>query len=309
MVDPKWIHKNLLVQGHLVAIVAEPNAGKTTIMEWIAGQISAEHRVIYINADISGGDAKTAYKKAKDGNYELLLPDMKIGLSMNDIVNNLEAMNSTASNLSNIVLICDTLKKMVDVISKGASKRLYTTLRGLTAKGMTVILLAHTNKYKGEDGMPIYEGTGDLRSDVDELIYLIPDKQPDGILTVSTYPDKQRATFEEQLSFTITKDRKVEQIGYVDVSARKQALQQRSKDQQVIEVITEILQKESASQSEIIIHCKDNHKISKNNVLKVLSRYESGSEILWNKRKERQNNKVIYSFATEVFNNVLPLER
>ena len=49
------------------------------------------------------------------------------------------------------VFIFDTLKKMTDVINKRAAKDLLATLRGLSTKGMTIILLAHTNKYKGAD--------------------------------------------------------------------------------------------------------------------------------------------------------------
>ena len=45
------------------------------------------------------------------------------------------------------------------------------------------------------NGKPIYEGTGDLRSDVDELIYFIPEKHEDGSMTVSTDPDKTRGKF------------------------------------------------------------------------------------------------------------------
>ncbi len=55
------------------------------------------------------------------------------------------------------------------------------------------MLLAHANKHRDAEGDLIYEGTGDLRADVDELIYL--EKQYDevaGISTISTYPDKVR---------------------------------------------------------------------------------------------------------------------
>jgi len=69
--------------------------------------------------------------------------------------------------------------------------------------------LAHTNKYDDKDGKPIYEGTGDLRNDFDELVYLIPVKNDDGSLVVSTLLDKIRATGMKTYTFDITKDRQV----------------------------------------------------------------------------------------------------
>jgi len=60
-------------------------------------------------------------------------------------------------------------------------------LRSLTGRGATVICLGHCNKYPDAQGWPVYEGTGDLRSDFDELALLHAVKGDYGIVTTSLY--------------------------------------------------------------------------------------------------------------------------
>lgn len=296
LADPEWIYCNLIIAGHLIVIVAEPNAGKTTIMEWVCSRISDSYRVIYVNADISGGDAKSAHKAAKVGGYELLLPDMKVGLSMDDVVSFLTSMNESAADLSEVMMVFDTLKKMVDVISKRAARKLYKTLRGLSTKGMTIILLAHTNKHKGDDGKPIFEGTGDLRSDVDEMIYLIPLKHEDKSMTVSTEPDKVRGQF-DPITFEITPNRKVRQTDFVDVAKERQYEIQREADSEDIDIIDRLLRAGAKNQSEIVAHCHG-EMLSRPRVLKLLKRYTKGEGAIWNCRRSTENNAAVYSRNT-----------
>lgn len=289
--DPEWIYPNLIIQGHVIAVPAPPNGGKTTIFTWIAGQISRDWQVLYVNADVSGGDAKSMITDAKANGYEMLLPDMKVGRSMEDVVRQLEEMNMVDADYSRIVFMFDTLKKMTDVINKSKSKQLLKTLRGLSAKGMTIVLLAHTNKYNDADGKPIYEGTGDLRADVDELIYLIPKKNEDGSMTVSTDPDKIRGAF-QPITFTITADRQVTPCAeFVDVAAVKQADQQREKDETIIEAIREAILAGKYKQTEIVQHCKETYNIGWRTVNAVLSRYKNQ---LWKRDKSFQNNAWMY---------------
>ena len=53
-------------------------------------------------------------------------------------------------------------------------------------------------------------------SDVDEMIYLESQRNADGSMTVSTYPDKVRNTF-EAITFTISADREVSRSDFIDV--------------------------------------------------------------------------------------------
>jgi hypothetical protein len=296
--NPQWIIENLVIQGHLIVVPAEPNGGKTTIFWEMSKQmVERGFKVCYVNADISGGDAKSMIYEAKEYGITLMLPDMKVGKSMTDVINNLVTMNESAVDFSQYVFVFDTLKKMTDVINKKLSKQLYRLLRSLSAKGMTIILLAHTNKYKGENNEPIYEGTGDLRSDVDEMIYLVPVKNPDGSLTVSTIPDKKRCVM-EPITFHISSQREVTiQTKYVDTVSENIHRLKLTQDRPVIEAITEILEKGTYKQVDIIDYCKQEHSIGKRTVQTVLARYDQNGEYrqFWEGKKGFQHNAIFYS--------------
>lgn len=295
--DPDFIIGGLIVRGQLHVIAAEPNGGKTTVFFHLAGEMAFMGlNVIYVHADVSGGDSKEFIRQAYERKIKLLLPDMKAGKSMADIVARLENENKTASDLSGVVFVFDTLKKMADLINKSATKRIMSTLRGLTAKGATVICLAHTNKYNGKDDRPIYEGTGDVRSDVDNLIYLIPDKHSDGSMTVSVEPDKQRAAL-QKMSFKISPEREVTRLDeYQDIAGRRQAQNQKEKDQSVIEKVTDAIRTGKSKQSDIIQDCKANG-LSERQSRNVLKRYAKGEDRLWTEVRGTTNNALYYELV------------
>lgn len=129
LTDPEWIYENLIIKSHLIAIPASPGAGKTTIMMQVAGEIAADYEVVYVNADVGGGDVKLMQELATQKDFHLLLPDMKVGLSMDNVVQKLIDMNNINADYSDTVFIGDTLKKMTDVINKSRAKELYKVLR------------------------------------------------------------------------------------------------------------------------------------------------------------------------------------
>lgn len=187
--ETTFLYKQVLPRGHLIAIVGEPGAGKTTVMEYVCGFI--EGTVLYITADISAGDLPEAHRRATKGGYTLLAPDNKVGMSMDDVMEILTRMSASDADLSDVTIVIDTLKKITDVISKRTSAAIYKMLRSLTGRGATVICLGHCNKYPDAQGYPIYEGTGDLRSDFDELALLHGMKGNYGAITTSLYWSEQ----------------------------------------------------------------------------------------------------------------------
>ena len=194
--EPEWIIPNLIISGHLILIPAEPNGGKTTIMLHLSSLMAKKGlNVLYVNADTASSEAKAAATYAMANGFTMLLPDFKVGLSVKDVGQRLQELADQEVDLSSYVVIVDTLKKLIDVLDKRFNKKFFSLMRKLTAKGMTIILLAHTNKHNNEQGLPVYEGTGDMRSDVDELIYFLPVKNQDGSMTTTTKPDKVRGSF------------------------------------------------------------------------------------------------------------------
>lgn len=303
--SPEWIIPNLIISGHVILIPAEPNGGKTTIMFYLAGVMAKQdYKVFYVNVDISGGDAKPLVEIARDLNFGLLLPDMKTGLSIDHVVIKLVELSLSTERLNNTVFIFDTVKKMVNVMSKDAAKRFFQLMRTLSAKGMTIILLAHTNKYPDKDGKPIYEGTGDMRADVDDLIYLIPQRNDDKSMIVTTEPDKQRGSF-KAISFNIAPDRTVTILGDVidTIAANKQA-KVMIKDEPIINTINAAIDAGNASQQAIVDYCSTHHNIGERLVKCILGKYakdcDGSSSValdenhLW--KKERGERKS-YNFS------------
>ena len=292
--DAKFIIDGLIIHSHLVAIAAPPNGGKTTIFFHLSKKMAQKgHQVIYVNADISAGDAGKMATEARKHKVKLLLPDMKPGKSMSDIVGHLEAMNAQDINLSGIVFIFDTLKKMTDVINKSHSKELYAMLRGLSMKGATIILLGHTNKYKGENDKLVYEGTGDLRADVDELIYMYPVKNDDGSMTVSTEVDKSRGAI-RNMTFEISAEREVTQKDeFINTKEIIKQDKQKTKDSAVIAAIKEAIESvdEDVTQSQIVKHCTEREICGKDKARNVLMRYEGD---LWENYRTKEGKHALF---------------
>ncbi len=206
--DAKFAWRQLIPEGHMIVICSKANGGKTTLMVHIAGDMARQgYRVMYINADASASDIKDYKLHAMEYGYALINPDLTNGTA-DRVTEELRLISLADGDFSKVVIILDTLKKFGDMMNKAKLKQFNSLLRTLTAKGITVICLAHTNKHDDKDGKPIFEGTGDIRNDFDELIYLIPIKNPDGTTTVSTLKDKTRAAIRDE-SFIITTDREV----------------------------------------------------------------------------------------------------
>jgi len=292
--DPEWIIPNVVIRGHLLIIVAEPNGGKTTIFAHLAGEmVQAGCRVFYVNADIAGSDAARFLTQAKQGEWTAMLPDMLPGQSMGTVVEHLETMNAKGGDFSDVVFIFDTFKKMTDVIAKQKVREILKLLRSLTAKGATIVLLGHTNKYKDAEGKPVFEGTGDVRADADELIYLIPQKHADGSMTVSTQPDKVRGDF-EPITFHITKGRRVTRVDtYVDTAAERKAQDDFDIDELDIQVILDAIANGTTKQAEILEHCKAHH-IGKRTALRILKQYSTGPRKQWEAQRGFENNTLRY---------------
>lgn len=172
--EARMLYHSMIPEGHLVALVGAPGAGKTTVMEHVAAELVSEGlRVLYVNADIGAADIPLAKQMADEGRYSLLCPDVKEGMSMADVEKKLSDLANSDLPLVGYCFIIDTLKKLVSVIDKRAAASIFKLLRKLTSRGATVICLAHTNKYKDESGVHVYEGTGDLLADSDDVALLV----------------------------------------------------------------------------------------------------------------------------------------
>jgi len=276
--DAKFAWRQLIPEGHMIVICSKANGGKTTLMVHIAGDMAREgYRVLYINADASASDIKDYKHHAMEYGYALINPDLTNGTA-DKVIEELRLISLADGDFSKVVIILDTLKKFGDMMNKAKLKQFNSLLRTLTAKGITVICLAHTNKHDDKDGKPIFEGTGDIRNDFDELIYLIPIKNPDGTTTVSTLKDKTRAAIQDE-SFIITADREVKLLEHhIDTLAINEWQRNLADDEPVIQFIVENISPISKTATELrTIAINNNIKYSRNRIDAVLKRYCAGN--------------------------------
>jgi hypothetical protein len=275
--EAKLAYAPLIPQGHLIAVCSRAGAGKTTLMIYIASEMAKNgYRVMYINADAGASDIKDYFYHAKEHGYTLINPDLTNGTA-DKVIYELRQIALAEGDLSKTVIVLDTLKKFGDLMNKTKSKQFNSLLRTLTTKGITVICLAHTNKYNDSDGKPIFEGTGDLRNDFDELIYLIPVSNSDGSITVSTKIDKSRADIHD-LSFTINAHREVAVLfNYIDTLAISEYQKNLADDQAVINFILEHISPISMTATELrAVAIVKEVKYSRSRLEAVLRRYSSG---------------------------------
>ena len=275
--DAKFAWRQLIPEGHMVVICSKANGGKTTLMVHIAGEMArAGYKVMYINADASASDIKDYKFHAMEYGYSLINPDLTNGTA-EKVTDELRKISLADGDFSKVVIVLDTLKKFGDMMNKTKSKQFNSLLRTLTTKGITVICLAHTNKHDDKDGKPIFEGTGDLRNDFDELMYLISVRNPDNTITVSTIKDKTRADIRDE-SFLITPDREVKRLErHVDTLAINEYQKNLADDQAVIKFILEHITPISKTATELrTIAIENKGGFSRSRIDAVLRRYCAG---------------------------------
>ena len=171
----------MITTGTVTLVYAPSGAGKTV---WILGNLFQSIRnnlisgsdVIYFNED---DGAKGVLQKAKLGHRHGMTmvtlansPDPALRRT-EDALRMLDSIRSEGEANGKIV-VCDTLKKFAPVLNKGDMRNTLHVFREFAAAGGTVILLGHCNKHRNMEGRLVYEGVGDLKSDVDNMFGLDP---------------------------------------------------------------------------------------------------------------------------------------
>ena len=269
--------------------IAPPNGGKTTIATAAARElVNQGFEVLYINLDAGAADLKYYQAEASIDGYSLVAPLLE-GSSESDCVGLIEALTQ-ADDLAGVVVFMDTLKKFAGVISKHESKRLYQKIRAITVRGGTVIALGHTNKHKDSDGQLIYEGTGDLKSDFEIMMFMYPSKQSER-LVISTEFDKERAKVKPH-TFSIGPDRDVSLEGeYINTREIENQRLREEAEQEVVDFIRKLMVAGSVNQSEVISACRESGVGGAKQVTRILRAYK---DRYWGCERSYRNNELRY---------------
>lgn len=215
MCNAEFLIPGMIVRGHITVYPSPTGGGKTTLFVHFCEELRSHGlEVIYINVDSPPDMLRDQFAHATKHGYKLIAPDSKSGKSIRDVIPKLRELIKVPSNaLRNTVIIIDTLKKFLNVLDKGNASDFFKLLRAINARGATICLLGHTNKYLSPEGELIFEGVGDIKSDIDDMIYLYSTLDPEtNIREVTTKPDKVRAAFHPR-SFRIhlNENRRVEE--------------------------------------------------------------------------------------------------
>lgn len=291
----RLIWRNMIAETHLAAWCAPAGAGKTSVALLAAAELAPTFKVLYFQEDAPAGDLPALHEHATEHGYHLLNSTLANG-SPNDQVDVLDSLVRAGVSLQGYVLFLDTLKKYTDLMSKGGARDFLQLMRALTQRGATIVLLGHTNKHRGPDGKLIFEGVGDVRNDVDELLYFeATEKDPRGTVTVTVTPDKVRCAI-EKASFEIdTFTRSVRPMdSIVDVAALVAAERRQREDAELIQAVTQELRAGGLNYTELLTRVIRATGKSKTQVREVIERYctedpadESG---LWVETRMRLNN-------------------
>ena len=293
MSEAKVLIPDMIVQGHVSAWPAPANAGKTTIfVNYVCPLlVKTGVQVIYVNADAAPDALKEHFQHSVKHGYMVLAPDAKIGTGTAAVIDKLRLLAESGADLSNTAFILDTLKKFCDMLQKGSQKEFLGLMRRLSTKGATVILLSHTNKHADTSGKTIFEGTADLRNDIDELIYLdVFDNADKGVIEVTTRPDKVRAKI-NPISFTICK--KTRQVKLLDEVVAIIPDDQR----ELLQSIAAAIRDGACKKEEIVEKVHRDYHVSRPKVREALERNAAGAKPFFNKETGFERNTKMFTLT------------
>jgi hypothetical protein len=293
------IFLNLIFHQQSHIWVAEPNGGKTALASYAAGVLAdAGYCVHYFNLDSSAPDLKYYQAMADKGGYDLIAP-LADGTANEDCIELIDLILAGSGDLSDVVMFFDTLKWFAPLNDKERSKAFYAKQRALTRRGATLISLAHANKHRGEDGVLIPEGTGDLKSDCDNMTLFysvydpVTDRQTVSSKSKASDGGKERGRIVD-ITFEIDKQTRELTIAdeYVDTKSASEKHRQESEDLPLIDAIKEILAEGPLNQKDLLARFKEVTGAGWKTFSRV-SREYAGKH--WCRERRFQDNALSYS--------------
>lgn len=128
--------------------------------------------VIYMNADDSSSGVADKMRLLEEVGAHMLVPGLR-GFTAGKLLELMRDMVKT-NKCRGVVIVVDTLKKVVDTMSKGDSAAFGGVVRECVAQGATFIGLGHTRKNPSPTGKLVHGGTTDLLEDADAACILTP---------------------------------------------------------------------------------------------------------------------------------------
>ena len=281
---------NLALKGQLSVWYAEFNSGKTLLAFHLAIQAIMEghidpSKLVYFNLDDSGAGLLDKLNLADEYGFEIIADGHNGFNSANFelVLTDLLKQNQTKG----LIIVLDTMKKVVDIMSKSDTTRLSKLLRRFSVQGGTFIGLAHTNKNK-VGGKSQYGGTNDIMSDFDCGYVADVVSNEGGVKTVEFTNIKRRGNVPENKSFSYSNDSSlsycqilasVQEVDPTQLVRLKQVEQQKADEEIIASVrslIVEGINKKMALAKAVAL----DSQVSQKTAIGILERY-NGKILHW----------------------------
>jgi hypothetical protein len=286
MTKAEFLIDKMIVKAHLTVFIALPNGGKTTLAKYFCEEMTLKgQKIFYINVDGNNDDYIFHKEHANKHNYSIIAPGI-MGFTIEDTIKKLKELAGSSRRLDDQVYIIDTLKKFVDMMGKLQLKNILAIFRSLTDKGATVLLLGHANKARDKKtGKLVYEGTGDLHADIDEMILMEYIKDVDGhTQTITTDAFKTRSSGFTPVSYKIDfrSNRKVTLLDDVIIPVNQTEVS-------LIKYITMAIESLNDSQTEIVKFVMEHTEYSQRAIKSILIKKTDDENPLWKIIKGNHN--------------------
>lgn len=285
MLEDVFILGRMAILGQSTVLYAKPNAGKTLLTIWLlieairSGRVNGSD-VFFINADDNHKGLTYKLKLAEKHGFKMLAPGYA-GFQADMLAHVLNQMIETSSAHGK-VLILDTAKKFVDLMRKDKSSQFGESVRQFVAHGGTVVMLAHVNKHRGDDGKVVYSGTSDLVDDADCAYTLDIVTEDQDTRTVKFENFKSRgdvqseAVYEYRHANGLTYQERLDSIRSVTDTEREEAERQRAMDEryqanrEAIQALREALQEGVTKKTDLIKAAMENSGLSRKQITRAL---------------------------------------
>lgn len=289
----------VVLQGQATVWYAEPNSGKTLLaLKLLADGIEAKKvdpaKVYYLNLDDTSKGLYEKVKIAEDYGFHMLAEGYQ-GFSAKKFVENLREL-IYEDQAQGVVIIADTLKKLVDLMKKDRASDFGTDIRKFVSKGGTFLALAHTTKNR-KDGRAVPDGTNDIPADVD-CIYVIETVTRDncsGQKVIAFENRKRRGNVPDEVSYCYSTRRDIGYVGLLlsvhpvnpdQIEPLRQAEQLRS-DAELISVAISCITEGTASKMLLAKAISERSGVSRSTALGLIERYTGDNPALhrWQARR------------------------
>ena len=311
MLNDTFVLDNIAILGQATAIYAKPNTGKTLLVLWMliesikAKRVKGEN-VFYINADDTYKGLVTKLEIAERYGFQMIAPSHG-GFETKQFQNYIRKMidENTAHGK---VIILDTVKKFTDLMDKKQATNFMKVGREFISSGGTLIMMAHTNKNRDQDGKVVFAGTSDVVDDCDCAFILDEVTKTDFKKQVLFENFKSRGDVMRELSFSYSITEKqsykdlIDSVQSVDVATIEQAKKEKvitakvEKDAVAIEIITNAINQGHHKQPDLLSYAK-NAGLSDAKCRKALKDYEGeklSSSSFWRVVHGDKNSKTYY---------------